>query len=75
MGRARRRSARSQLLGRAGVPALGVQIAVDEEGEVLARANHVFAGYWEQPAETAAALDDGWFHTGDGGLSRRRTTW
>ncbi len=60
-------AARSQLLGRAGAPALGVQLAVDEEGEVLARSNHVFAGYWEQPAETAAALRDGWFHTGDGG--------
>jgi len=58
---------RSKLLGRAGAPALGVQIAVDEEGEVLARANHVFAGYWEQPVETAAAFADGWFHTGDGG--------
>ena len=58
---------RSQLLGRAGVPAMGVQIALDEEGEVLARSNHVFAGYWEQPTETAAALEDGWFHTGDGG--------
>jgi fatty-acyl-CoA synthase len=58
---------RSRLLGRAGVPALGVRVAVDEEGEVLARANHVFAGYWEQPVETAAALEDGWFHTGDGG--------
>src|SRR5580704_15699969 len=58
---------RSQLLSRAGVPAVGVHITVDEEGEVLARSNHVFAGYWEQPAETAAALDDGWFHTGDGG--------
>ncbi|HEY3842482.1 MAG TPA: AMP-binding protein [Acidimicrobiales bacterium] len=58
---------RSMLLGRAGVPAIGVQIAVDPEGEVLARANHVFDGYWEQPAETATALADGWFHTGDGG--------
>jgi fatty-acyl-CoA synthase len=58
---------RSQLLGRAGVPAMGVQITLDEEGEVLARSNHVFAGYWEQPTETAAALEDGWFHTGDGG--------
>jgi fatty-acyl-CoA synthase len=58
---------RSQLLGRAGAPALGVQIAVDDDGEVLARANHVFAGYWEQPSETAAALEGGWFHTGDGG--------
>ena len=56
VGRPRRRERGPQLLGRAGVPAIGVQIAVDEEGEVLARSNHVFAGYWEQPLETAAAL-------------------
>jgi fatty-acyl-CoA synthase len=54
-------------LSRAGAPAVGVQVKTDEEGEVLARSNHVFAGYWEQPGETAAALEDGWFHTGDGG--------
>ena len=24
-------------------------------------------GYWEQPEETAEAIHDGWFHTGDGG--------
>jgi acyl-CoA synthetase (AMP-forming)/AMP-acid ligase II len=58
---------RSQRLSRAGVPAVGVQIAVDHEGEILARSNHVFAGYWEQPDETDAALMGGWFHTGDGG--------
>jgi fatty-acyl-CoA synthase len=58
---------RSQRLSRAGVPALGVQIAVDHDGEILARSNHVFAGYWEQPDESAAALEGGWFHTGDGG--------
>ena len=40
---------------------------VDEDGEILARTNHVFDGYWEQPAETAKALEGGWFHTGDGG--------
>jgi len=27
----------------------------------------VFAGYWQQPEETAKAVRDGWFHTGDGG--------
>jgi fatty-acyl-CoA synthase len=58
---------RAQRLSRAGVPAIGVQIAVDAEGEVLARSNHVFAGYWEQPEATAEALEGGWFHTGDGG--------
>ena len=35
---------------------------------MLARTNHVFAGYWEQPEESAKALDGGWFHTGDGGF-------
>ncbi|HLI43514.1 MAG TPA: AMP-binding protein [Acidimicrobiales bacterium] len=58
---------RSRRLARAGVPALGVRMAVDEEGEVLARSNHVFAGYWRQPDESAKVLADGWFHTGDGG--------
>jgi fatty-acyl-CoA synthase len=58
---------RSHRLSRAGVPAIGVRIAVDGEGEVLARSNHVFAGYWEQPEETATALAGDWFHTGDGG--------
>jgi acyl-CoA synthetase (AMP-forming)/AMP-acid ligase II len=57
----------ARLLSRAGAPAVGVQIVVDSQGEVLARANHIFEGYWEQPAETAKAIVDGWFHTGDGG--------
>jgi fatty-acyl-CoA synthase len=59
---------RSQRLSRAGVPAIGVQLSVDSDGEVLARSNHVFEGYWEQPEESAKALDGGWFHTGDGGF-------
>jgi acyl-CoA synthetase (AMP-forming)/AMP-acid ligase II len=58
---------RARRLSRAGVPAVGVQMAVDAEGEVLARSNHVFEGYWNQPDETAKAIADGWFHTGDGG--------
>ena len=58
---------RARLLAAAGVPAVGVRMRVDDEGEVLARSNHVFAGYWEQPDETAKALEGGWFHTGDGG--------
>src|SRR5216684_1263449 len=45
----------------------GVRMRVDEEGELLARSNHVFEGYWNQPEETAKAIADGWFHTGDAG--------
>jgi acyl-CoA synthetase (AMP-forming)/AMP-acid ligase II len=59
---------RAGLLTRAGAPALGVRLATSEEGEVLARSNVVLEGYWEQPEESAAALRDGWFHTGDGGV-------
>jgi acyl-CoA synthetase (AMP-forming)/AMP-acid ligase II len=58
---------RAARLGRAGAPALGVRLRVDDEGEVLAATNHVMEGYWEQPDATAAAIADGWFHTGDGG--------
>ncbi len=59
---------RGRLLSRAGVPAVGIRVRVDEEGEVLARGNHVFDGYWNQPEESAKVLVDGWFHTGDGGF-------
>ena len=59
---------RAAKLVRAGQPALGVTLDVSESGEVLARSNVVLEGYWEQPEESAAALADGWFHTGDGGV-------
>ena len=57
----------SRRLARAGMPALGVEIRISEQGEVLARSNVVLEGYWEQPEATADALEGGWFHTGDGG--------
>ncbi|MGH9136050.1 MAG: AMP-binding protein [Acidimicrobiales bacterium] len=58
---------RAQQLSRAGAPAIGVRIRVDDQGQVLARSNHVLHGYWSQPDATADAIVDGWFHTGDGG--------
>lgn len=58
---------RAGRLARAGVPAVGVRMGVDEDGEVVARSNHVFAGYWRQKEESDKVLRDGWFHTGDGG--------
>ncbi len=59
--------ARAAKLGRAGVPALSTTMRVAPTGEILARSNVVMEGYWRQPDETAAAVADGWFHTGDGG--------
>ncbi len=59
---------RAGLLTRAGAPALGVRLSTSADGEVLARSNVVLEGYWDQPEESATALRDGWFHTGDGGV-------
>jgi len=60
--------ARAQKLVRAGTPAIGVSLEVDDEGEVLARSNVCLEGYWQQPQESEKALTGGWFHTGDGGF-------
>jgi fatty-acyl-CoA synthase len=58
---------RAQRLSRAGAPTVGVQLRVDTDGEVHARGNVIMEGYWDQPDETAKAIPDGWFRTGDGG--------
>jgi fatty-acyl-CoA synthase len=58
---------RAKRLSRAGVPSLGTRLAISDAREVLARSNTVLDGYWENPDATTAALEDGWFHTGDGG--------
>jgi len=47
------------------VDAQGNDVPVGETGELLIRGQHVCAGYWRNPEATAAALVDGWFHTGD----------
>jgi long-chain acyl-CoA synthetase len=40
----------------------------DEDGEILIGGPTVFAGYWQDPEATAAAMDaDGWYQTGDVG--------
>ena len=62
---------------RVGVPGLGVEIVLRDDdgnqvprdnktvGEICARSNVVFTGYWDQPEETEKAIRGGYFHTGD----------
>ncbi|MDQ3504188.1 MAG: AMP-binding protein [Actinomycetota bacterium] len=54
-------------LSRAGVPALGTRVQTSDSGEILVRGNVVMGGYWDNPQATDEAIEDGWFHTGDGG--------
>jgi long-chain acyl-CoA synthetase len=58
-----------------GAPVVGVQVEVrridgqtcepGEIGEVWVRGPNVMLGYWNRPDATAAALQDGWYRTGD----------
>lgn len=50
-----------RVLGPDGKESLHDGIAV---GEIVARGDSIMEGYWRQPEATAAALKDGWFHTG-----------
>jgi len=43
----------------------GNEVARGEVGEIVVRGHNVMKGYWQRPAETAAAIPDGWFRTGD----------
>ena len=45
----------------------GKDVAQGATGEILVRGPNVMSGYWRAPQETAAALIDGWFHSGDMG--------
>ncbi|HEX3975700.1 MAG TPA: AMP-binding protein [Solirubrobacteraceae bacterium] len=67
-----------------GQPAIGVEVRVLDEqtdgtaapgvvGEVLIRGENVMAGYWNKPDDTAVAMLDGWYRTGDLGYVDERS--
>jgi len=63
-------------LGSCGLPVVGVAVRIVDpttgadldaglEGELIVRGPNVMVGYHNKPKETATALKDGWYHTGD----------
>jgi long-chain acyl-CoA synthetase len=61
--------------GRVGPAVPGIEMTIAETGEILVRGPNVFPGYWQRPAETAKALEGGWFHTGDQGEVDAARNW
>jgi long-chain acyl-CoA synthetase len=51
-----------------GPPLEGVSVRIAADGEILVAGDVVMDGYWGQPDATAAAIRDGWLHTGDIGI-------
>ena len=56
--------------GSVGTPMNSVKIRIEEKdengiGEIVAQGPNVMQGYYNQPEETAKAIVDGWFYTGD----------
>ena len=53
------------VVGTVGVPTLGVEHRIADNGELQLRGDMVFAGYYKNPEATASSIIDGWLHTGD----------
>ena len=51
--------------GSAGQPLPGVGIRIAPDGEILVRGDIVTPGYFNAPADSMKAFENGWFHTGD----------
>lgn len=50
-----------------GMPLPGTEIFISDAGEILLKSSGTFKGYYKDAEATAAALKDGWLHSGDAG--------
>ncbi|MGA7300068.1 MAG: AMP-binding protein [Candidatus Sulfotelmatobacter sp.] len=62
-------------VGRVGPAIPGMDMKLGENDEILVRGPNIFREYWNRPEQTAEALRDGWFHTGDQGEVNAAGNW
>jgi len=61
--------------GRVGPAISRVEMKLGENDEIVVRGPNIFPGYWNRPRESAEALQDSWFHTGDQGEVDETGNW
>lgn len=67
--------------GTVGTPMKSVEVKIEDKdengiGEIVVKGPNIMMGYYNQPEETAKAIVDGWFHTGDlGRLDAKGNLW
>ncbi len=61
--------------GRVGPAIPGIEMRLADNDEIIVRGPNIFPGYWNRPQQTAEALRDGWFRTGDQGEMDASGNW
>jgi long-chain acyl-CoA synthetase len=61
--------------GRVGPAIPGIEMRLADNDEIIVRGPNIFLGYWNRPQQTAEALRDGWFRTGDQGEMDASGNW
>jgi long-chain acyl-CoA synthetase len=61
--------------GRVGPAIAGIEMKLGDNDEIIIRGPNIFPGYWNRAEETAKALQNGWFHTGDQGEVDAAGNW
>ncbi|MEP6795303.1 MAG: AMP-dependent synthetase/ligase [Saprospiraceae bacterium] len=53
--------------GTVGQPIPGVEVRIEEDGEIIVKGPNVMLGYYKDEASTQEVIRNGWLHTGDVG--------
>lgn len=63
-----RRTPGGAKFGTVGLPIPGIEVKIEEDGEICVKGPTVMQGYYKRPDLTAEVIVNGWLHTGDIGV-------